>query len=353
MKVLIINQNKSDNIGDKLLSKMLCERLNNLGVQTKELGFAQTKEQNVTYEKENSTRHFLNSVKRECPMFIKYLLNFGPKLRKQQKKVKMEEYEAIVIGGGQLIKHKSVFLYCLIYWAGIAKKYSVPFAFYGIGIDNNLTFAEKKLYKRVFSKAFFVNCRDMDSAQMVKSFFGIEAQVSPDIAFTYCPTQNSACNEKKKIDYLVMPYSYTTAQSAFGLSLLKIQYYDGIFKEMNIKEETRIVLAATTSSDAGECIQFKEYLSTKNVNAVINITSTAEELSNLFSDSEVIITGRMHAMIIAMLCGCKITPIRVSDKINTFEKDYLLSSKRTISNIKENAIKGVDTLFKSLQQFQI
>ena len=78
-----------------------------------------------------------------------------------------------------------------------------------------------------------------------------------------------------------------------------------------------------------------------------------EELSNLFSDSEVIITGRMHAMIIAMLCGCKIIPIRVSEKINTFEKEYLLSSKRTISNIKENAIKGVETLFKSLQQFQI
>ena len=120
MNVLIINQNKSDNIGDKLLSKMLCERLNNLGVQTKELGFAQTTEQNVTYEKANNTRHFLNSVKKKCPVLIKYLLNFGPKLREQQKKVKMTEYQAIVIGGGQLIKHKSVFLYCLIYWARIA-----------------------------------------------------------------------------------------------------------------------------------------------------------------------------------------------------------------------------------------
>ena len=86
MNVLIINQNKSDNIGDKLLSEILCERLNNLGVQTKELGFAQTKEQNVTYEKASNTRHFLNSVKKKCPVFIKYLLNFGPKLREQQKK---------------------------------------------------------------------------------------------------------------------------------------------------------------------------------------------------------------------------------------------------------------------------
>jgi polysaccharide pyruvyl transferase WcaK-like protein len=55
-------------------------------------------------------------------------------------------------------------------------------------------------------------------------------------------------------------------------------------------------------------------------------TSSLEEVAREITKSEVVVAARMHALIIGYAYGCKVIPYRTSEKIKTFEKEYVNSS---------------------------
>ncbi|HFR3894621.1 TPA: hypothetical protein ACHVIC_001971, partial [Streptococcus suis] len=68
----------------------------------------------------------------------------------------------------------------------------------------------------------------------------------------------------------------------------------------------------------------------------------------LFSRSEIILTGRMHAMIMGLCTDNKIIPILVSDKIRVFEQEYL-NGDYDYEQIKKQSNQGLEQLINALQ----
>lgn len=350
MKVLVVNQYNSDNIGDKLLNEMTCQNLKNLGHECVNAGYAQTISQEVDFTENQNKKGIISSIKRNISPFFKYILLYNKRLKEIQKNI--SECDAIIIGGGQLIKHNNVFLYCMLNWIKYAKKKNLPVLIHGVGIDSNLNKYEINLYAKAIKYATAINVRDKQSADFLKKYFNVDADVSPDIAFTYLKTIREKKDNAIRSGILVMPYNYTTAKYVFDYDINQNEYYDMIIKfikkEIEDNKKQLIELTATTSADVKECYKLQEYLKEKGYSVDIQKAKTVTELAELMLNCKTIITGRMHAMILGMLCGCKIKPICVSDKIKDFSTNYL-EHEIDLSEVSNEATDGIITSLKKLK----
>ncbi|MBR2036356.1 MAG: polysaccharide pyruvyl transferase family protein [Lachnospiraceae bacterium] len=352
MKFLVLNQNVTDNLGDKLINQMLCDCIAKSGHSYMSFGFAPSNKQYLSSTNDNNGSHnIFTALKQSCPFFIKYLLRYRGILKGGQNSGKYSGCDAIIIGGGQLFKHHSIFVYCMNNWLKYAKRTKKPFAIYGIGIDHNLNFFEKYVYQKVLKHASYINVRDNNSALLIQKYFGINCTVSPDIAFTYTPPV-SEHNDGHNI--LVMPFNYQTAIKYFDINKTRNAYYEDILalllKKIDKHNILDIILTATTSEDYSECIRFQEYLSQQQIKSIVKRTYNIENLVALFQECSCIITGRMHAMILALICNKEVIPIKISNKINGFTKEYLLTSI-DIPSLHNAAMSGLEDCINVLNIF--
>lgn len=347
-RILVINQYNSDNIGDNLLNEMLCLNLKRMGYNTDNVGYAQQYKQVVEYKIDDSKVNFAKSfLKKIISPWLKYQLIYKLRLNTSQKNLKKQRWDAVIIGGGQLLKHNSVFIYCFRHWINWAKKEDIPIILHGIGADSELSKYEIKVYKKCLKYVQVVNCRDIETKEIMRQKFDVKAYISPDIAFTY---RNEKVEKYNKNVILVMPYSYLTAKRSFQFNVSKSQYFEIIrHKIKNIKEkesDLSVVLAATTSDDASECYRFAEWYANIGEKCSVRKIQDSDTLFQEACKAKYMITGRMHAMIVGLIAGVKIEPILVSNKIKFFEKNYL-KEELNLEEISRQAFEGLE---KSIKQ---
>lgn len=341
-KILVVNQFNSDNLGDKLLNDMLCKNLKKMGFQVSNQGFAQQIEQPLIYKTSKSLKdQMVSMIKKGLPVGLKFKLNYKRKLKRCFRQIQTQTFDALLVGGGQLLKHNSVFIYCLKAWIDKAEQLGIPVIIYGVGVDSSLSRKEIVHYKEAIQKARYICCRDIKSANLFKAFFDLDVAVAPDIAFTL----NINMRKQKRNTIMVQPYHYLTAQKHFGTYSNKKEYYISLTRILSEKcrenPDSQIVLTATTSVDAFECEEFRKYLqSTKYKDIKIIQIQQYSDLIDLLCYSNTIITGRMHAMIMGMICGTQVEPILISDKIKDFTNDYL-QKDTDIKLISEQAYWGL------------
>lgn len=317
-KILVINQYNSDNLGDKLLNKSLIDELTLNNFDCNNLGYAQTTEQTINYT-HNYGGKIISFLYRIFPEELKYKLKYKARLTKQLDSINSEEYSAIIIGGGQLLKHNSVFSDCLRFWIDWASENQLLTCLYGVGVDNNLSIKEENFYSEILKHIDYINCRDIGTSKILKELSGRNVRISPDVAFTM---KNSTCRVKHN-KVLVMPYSYEIANKHFSLNRSREHYFCDILNMIpNEFKNDCIYISATTSSDAYESILFQKFLDSKGIKSKIIEAYTVDDLIDIISKFKYVITGRMHAMIVCSVVGTKIIPIRISNKIDQFLKEY-------------------------------
>lgn len=349
MKYLILNQCTSDNLGDILINQKMGECISKLGHTYVSAAFASPSQSKKTVSDTTTlATTILSFFKQSCPFFIKYLLRYRSILRQAQSSIDLVDCNAIIIGGGQLFKHHSIFVYCMHNWLKYARKKHIPFAIYGIGIDNNLNYFERIVYKKVFLHAAYINVRDKNSAQLIQNYFGINCAVSPDIAFTYIPP---VCEPPSHHTILIAPYSYKTAVRYLNLSISKEKYYEQILSLLlnSTDEEYKhnIILSATTSEDYSECLHFQHFLRQHNIKSSVQQSYEIDDFVSLLQECSYIITGRMHAMILALVCHKKIIPLDLSNKIDGFTREYL-STSIELSTLQKEALSGLRDCINAL-----
>lgn len=329
MKILLINQGYSDNLGDKAIKYMLSNLLKKLGHQVEFCGFTQFEEQSLKYmNKTNSTQNIIFSkIKNVLPLELKWKLKEN-KLKKMLKN-KENNFDFIIIGGGQLVKSKCYFPYAMQFWINYANKIDSEVALFGIGCDQNLTKREKKIYNEAFNKCKNITVRDKFSKNFIVKEFEIECSWVPDVAFFLSNYLNQN-RKRKKNDVVVMIYNYMTYKNHFEHKISKTEYYDRWVEmiKQNINIDSYIKLAYSTYEDKIETYHFVDYLKEKIDNKIV--IANSDTIANLFRTlmcSEKIITGRMHPMIFGILANCEIIPYFVSNKIEIFKKEWLLHTK--------------------------
>lgn len=341
--LLLVNQYNSDNIGDKFLSRTFAKKLTSYGYEVKTCGFAQIGEQKIDYEckRKNNIKKVL---KNKAPNYIKYLVKYLPRLEKATSKIDTTNCEAMIIGGGQLFKHNTVFIHCLKYWLKWAKRNKIPVHIFGVGVDSDLSKHEIKIYRSLINIPKSINCRDSSSEQLFRNKLGCtRVEVSPDIAFLAKPPKS-----KKRNMVTVMPYNYDKAVRAFNFNRTRNDYYEEILISIKDTKAKEVTLSATTTDDAEECYKIKQFLELNGIKVRLTRIYEPDELLELSSRSSLMVTGRMHAMIACKICETEVAPLIVSDKIKQFRKEYM--GKKDLSNILEKTNNGFKKLMIAIRE---
>lgn len=345
MKICVINQYKSDNIGDKLIGKTFCEYFSENNINVVLAGFSQTENHLINDSSYTKKRQFYNCVKLLCPAYLKYILKFRKKILKEAQLIDIASCDALIIGGGQLIKHKGVFPYSFRLWSKLAHKNKIPLYIYGIGVDDDLNWRDVIRYGRGVDYACYICCRDEISAYNLKKISTKSVDVYPDVVFSKGHIVNSKNNVEEKY-LLVMPYYFESAKKNFKSVSNREDYYRSILLVINKIGINKILLSATTSEDLYECSLYLCYLRKNGINCSISPVYSDDDLINIISGAEAIVSGRMHAMIIASLVGVKSYPLEVSPKIRDFNETILINEN--IDNVISEARNGLDSLKKRL-----
>lgn len=345
-KVFVVNQFNSDNLGDKLLNMVLCDNLEDHNFYVRNLGFAQTYEQNLCYE-DNRIQKFNGIINSLFPENLKFGLKYKKRLMNETKNVSTSDYKSLIIGGGQLLKHNSVFLDCLEYWVNWGYDKNLLVCIFGVGVDNNLTNKETEKLKSILNKVDFINCRDIQSKNYLNNILPSKnILLSPDIAFTV----RCSIKDIKDNTILVMPYSYVTAKKSFNIKISREEYYHNILNSfISMYPEYKVLLCATTTADVYECMYFSEFLFQHSVNSKLIRLAKVEQLVQYISSAKYIVTGRMHAMILADVCHTNIIPIKISNKIERYLSEYS-GNPLKINNIINDSYNGVNKLVHFIRE---
>jgi len=340
-KVLIINEGYSDNLGDQAINNSLSLffKENNYQVSFMYLSNPEiTNKPNYKYlegRNKNKKTH-IDKIKTFF-LFFRWYFKFKKIIIKN---IKAENYDLIVIGGGQLIISSgsyslSSFSISLFWITYLIKKYSNSKIYLvGIGTSKKFNFFEKKLYYLVLKRVSHIFVRDEFSHKNLKNFFNIKSIIIPDIAFY------GEWNDKKFKNSKIFLLSLANYNEVFlrynTKKISKKKYYENFYKIIQEKEKNNMMIKLfyTTKSDAIEMIEFKKYLKEKH-NKTIQICkiNTMSDLTNCFSKAHTVYSGRMHALILAYKQNCEVEIQTISQKLLSFN-NFIKKTKINSTNYK-------------------
>lgn len=344
MRVVIVNQYNSDNIGDNLIGTSMRKFFLTHGVEVELAGYAQTTFQRIQHSEMLKGRSVVSKLKRICPPILKYILVYRKAIDEEIRRISNERIDALIIGGGQLIKHKSVFVYCFRKWTRFSKKKHIPLYVYGVGVDSNLNLFERVLFSEGIKYACGITCRETSSAVLLRQLYKCQVEEAPDAVFS----MDLASEKSDEENLIVMPYSFSLAKSHFHSLKSKEDYYNHLFQIIVEEHYEKLILTATTSIDLGECYAFSEYLISKGIDNVVVEMTDLSDMLKVYSGAYKIVSGRMHAMIIGMICKKEIVPLEISSKISEFNKQYL-KGQSELDEIRSASLDGMKKIVSCME----
>lgn len=341
-KILLINQGNTENLGDIAIKEASERIFRNLGYDVDFVGYGQIKKKEMPSL--NSLEN--KSSRKNIPNFLKWLLKFHWDVSKAYKKIKNEKYEFVVIGGGQLLKTKSVFNYVLMSWCFFLNGKKIYLL--GVGADDKFSYIEKLTYKYSFKKIKEIYVRDKDSIKTLKTITEKQINYFPDFVMS---EENIKSDEISNTHTTVMIYNYETLKKHFFYNKTKKEYYDEWIEliDSNKLKQNLVKFAYSASEDKIETKFFISYINNR-FNLNIEFKENCETLNSfkkVLSSTGVLISGRMHGLIIGKKSGCKILPYIVSKKLETFSKEYV-EIPHNFELSKKEIERNIDKLFKIL-----
>lgn len=357
-KALIINEGFSHNFGDQAIKRSMSKLLhdNNYDVKFAYYSRPKIKELPSYYDGNNfkkrvqqkKSRSFLIKILIEIKNIIdsiKWLLN-NKKVIKEH--LVSENFDLVVIGGGQLINTSnkyvvpSIFALALRLWTQNTSKNSKLYLI-AVGSASSFNFLEKYLYQKSLKLFDKIWVRDTYSKSIFLKEFEIDSELIPDIAFYEddkfkAPSIENVC--------LLGIYSFQEFSIKFNNNNLnKEEYYEQWYNKLvEFQNEGYVVkLFYTTLSDAEESIMFSEYLNAKfSINLEVVYACSLEELEEIYLSATLVYSARMHALLLAKKCGLKVIPYLISQKLKSFNDEYILSKYSNIEfkrNIEDKVVK--------------
>jgi polysaccharide pyruvyl transferase WcaK-like protein len=353
MRILLVNQGKSgENLGDRAIAETFRKVLNDKECIVDIAGFSETKSQSIPEidikGKTINLKYIIKKrVKKAIPSLLIWIIKYRKKIKQEFKNLRNTQYDLVIIGGGQLIKSKSVFPYALLTWYNIVRKnLSCPIIVAGVGTDVEFSAFEKMIYKKVLTGLDGIFARDFSSQKIIQECFKVKCKYMPDIAFAESRYITDLLDFKDRRIFLVMIFSYDSYIKNSKRLVNKEEYYKtwlGLIND-NSDKELEIVLSYTTTSDKIETYEFARYLEKYgDFKFYIGKTDNLEEYSNLLMQTKQILSGRMHAMILGLNYNCKVIPFIVNPKLEIFKKEWINIEydKKAINNIIDESINEI------------
>jgi polysaccharide pyruvyl transferase WcaK-like protein len=342
-KVLVINEGFSSNLGDQAIKKSVLDVLADIGCKTDFAYYSAPSIYSlpaVDIEKKPTTESkrtsLLNKgIFKAGRRFLGYTKWYITNTKEIRKILKTGNYEAIIIGGGQLINSSekvrfNIFSLALYCWVKAARKYtSADIHLMGVGVVDSFHRLEYRFYSKALERVNGIWVRDAYSRDSVKKNFNKEAGLMPDFAFYDATCYNT--EYKKEDSAIVGIYSYDEFAAKFdkkGLSR-EAYYKDWYTIIQNYRKEgLNVKLFYTTGSDAQESFLFRDYIQ-KEHDLTIEVapTSTLDSLYALYKPAKKVYSARMHALLLGMKYQCRVEAYLISQKLASFDHEYIQNEK--------------------------
>lgn len=315
-RILIINQKFTSNLGDILIGQAM-EKL-----------FAEYEVEFLPY---CSNDLLLNRRKKYWKLIDKLKLTtlvkdiiYGIRVNKL---LKNKKYDLAIIGGGELLSANLDFNSAMLQWTKRLSKKKIPVIVAGIS-GNAVSKRIGKRYIEALKKCRFISVRDRVTQKIVEEDYHFHTEFCPDFVFS-C---NHINNIKKENLITVQIYSYDYVKKSVSIDT-KEKYYELIYSmaQSSVTNGEKILYSYTDSDDKTATLDFKKYILEKHGKEidVIDICSP-EKLIEFLAKTKKIISGRMHPMIVGLLCENEVIPYITNDKIRCFQEEWLPGAKSDI-----------------------
>lgn len=349
-KILIVNQGHTDNLGDQLISEITNMYLSKYFKTEVAKFIPDEPETNIELTTNNlTTGENKKSHSTGIQKIIKknYTICLEALTIKYYKKIVSsfdDKYDAIFIGGGELLADYVAFAAALQAWLLYARKTNTKIIMYGV---SGFIFEKRKhgLLKKLLHDCELICVRDHETQHHLSEQLDEKIMYAPDIVFLLNYIYGGQIAQKCVTDDIfVSVYSPVELGISESVSVYYDEWIQHIRGKINLNTQ-KLLIGYTTQSDYYTAKEFYKYVSEKILFKDIEIKlcsySDWRGYCNVISKCKYVITGRMHAMIIALQYGCEVVPYLVKKKIEVFntefiEKEYDMSSvnKKILSSLE-------------------
>lgn len=338
-KVLIINEGFSSNLGDQAINQSATALMQQLGFETHFLFFSNPSIAalpHYAYQNKNGASgssaifQIIPSGIKQWIIAAKYYLQMHKKISNA---LREKNYDYLLIGGGQLINSSnktlvSFFAIAMYCWVkGFKKNCNGKVVLAAVGASGNYGRMEKYLYKKALQQADKIWVRDAFSATVLQQEFQQSCNEVPDIAFY---TQQVPAGSNGRDTALLGIYGYAEIKEAFGNKYPTTESYYSEWQQKLVQYQAQgylVKLFYTTQHDAAETRSFQQYLQQQGITVDIEPTNSLEALMAALSNAAIVYSARMHALILALQCGCRVELYPISQKLLSFGEKYLQQGK--------------------------
>jgi polysaccharide pyruvyl transferase WcaK-like protein len=332
-KVLVINESWSDNLGDIAIGKTIHTFLEVKGFQVDSVDY--TKKQK-RYIGEVSNHADDNIVKRSRSSMLKDFLkqkipiiNTIIWLKNNWSiffRLKYQRYDKVIIGGGQLLLSNGYFPVALLLWFIVNKLYFKGQIFlYGVGTGNNIAAIDRWIFKWILPKFDGIYIRDKDSInKLSKIIDSRNIKLTPDVVYYFSELFPLDQLDKEDV-VLVGVTDYRTINDNCNRYKSMDEYMDEWFdliKKHSVNHKVKLFY--TTHSDKLQTYLFHRYCSSKyGIEYEVIDTDDLDKLIRALAVSKIVMSARMHAMILGINYDCEVIPFVFSDKLKSFKDEVM------------------------------
>ncbi|WP_081743768.1 polysaccharide pyruvyl transferase family protein [Bacteroides timonensis] len=334
MRILIVNQGLSDNYGDQAIAYCLERVLKEANHEVSVANFSGDSFGNY-HEIANCNTNFRilkNIFKFILPKYLIWLFKNYFRIRN----VLADKFDVAIIGGGQLVLSKSNFPIAMFMWTLLLKSKIILFA---VGCGSHFSYLDSFLYRVSFRRADSIYVRDKHSQNMMKKEFGLNVGFVPDSAFLIHRLLTKKDSYSKLCLISIVDYKvYRLYNGKLNLEEYCSYWIDLI--RQKCAQGYEVSLFYSTYEDFVFLNSFKKHVSDIKIVQVDSLNT----FLTILSRAELVISGRMHPLIIAYALQKNIEVFSFSDKLRSFKKEYCMDNN--ISPLLSQSV--YDTLFYSL-----
>jgi polysaccharide pyruvyl transferase WcaK-like protein len=310
--LLIINESKSSNIGDRAITNGLSElfQIENINISTLDLSLrSEFEEGEIKLIQRRKWGAGIKNLLRPIWNEIQIKKKFSD-YKKNDIRAQFLKADFIIFGGGSiLIDNQMRFPTFLECYSNLAKTLNKPYAFVGCSARSAASRKARGKLIRSLEGAQFVDVRDINSQRVLKTW-GIDSHLSVDTAF-FCDTKVCVPREERAFVNVIAPQSHGRLADQKRYRAY-IESIDTILEWIRNKYGNVTVL---TTGDVFDNGFVRERFGGRYQ---ICTPRSLDELNSEIQAASIVIASRLHCTILTLLQKKNVVALSWDEKIDGF-----------------------------------
>lgn len=349
MKIALINEGKSDNLGDQLINFTIKQLIKSYSDKVSITNFSYSA---ITDFKRNHNSSGpakkSSGLKRMIGKSTLYKLYARKRWISANKNffkgISVEKFDLVIVGGGQLLNNS--WLYPFLFQTWIRQFRNQRIVIYAIGMGSGFSKMDFNMIRKTLQFCDLIIVRDEYSRKMITEQMKKNAVLSKDPVFAISDYISIPDKFERVV---VLPASYENVYLQHNAFIPEEEYFYKWVKIINdYKSKGKEVWVSITDLHQDQKIfhQLKKHFASEKL-ITFTIPNDAEDLVHIIGSSRTVCSARMHALIIGYSYGCNCDVFPISLKLKTFENEILKGSNLGIVGIKQEIQNSIKQIFSS------